>query len=121
MSYSCRLGKGTHRAMSRFRSFAYKVSKNNTRTCWVLKCDIRKFFASVDHQILFSILERHIADPDILQLLCEVVGSFCSNLPIHQLFPTGEYKCMYKGLPLGNLTSQLLKYIRQSYVFNRRS
>src|SRR3989344_7926575 len=55
-SYSCRKGKGTHRAMNRFRQFAYKVSHNRTRTCWVLKCDIRKFFASIDHQILSDIL-----------------------------------------------------------------
>lgn len=39
-SYSCRKNKGTHKAMERFRKFFYKVSKNNTRTCWVLKCDI---------------------------------------------------------------------------------
>ena len=64
-SYSCRLGKGMHKAMNQFRRFAYQVSKNHTRTCWVLKCDIRKFFASIDHQILFSILERHITDKNI--------------------------------------------------------
>src|SRR3989344_2955229 len=44
-SFSCRLRKGTHKSLDRFRSFAYKASKNNTRTCWILKCDIRKFFA----------------------------------------------------------------------------
>jgi len=46
-SYSCRLGKGTHRAMNQFRAFARKASRNHTRTVWVLKCDIRKFFASI--------------------------------------------------------------------------
>src|SRR3989344_3616997 len=111
-SYSCRIGKGTHKAMNRFKSFASQVSKNHTRTAWVLKCDIRKFFASIDHQTLFAILERYIPDQNILQLLREVVSSFCSCChaakDIHQLFPTGEYKCMHKGLPLGNLTSQLL-------------
>ena len=45
-SYSCRKGKGTHKALNRFRAFAYKVSQNNTKTCWVLKCDVKKFFAS---------------------------------------------------------------------------
>jgi len=89
-SYSCRIGKGTHRAMNRFRTFAYQLSKNHTRTAWVLKCDIRKFFASIDHGILFAVLEKYIPDQNILWLLSEVVGSFP------------------KGLPLGNLTSQLL-------------
>jgi len=55
-SYSCRLEKGTHRAIDRFRDFHRKVSKNNTKTCWILKCDIRKFFANIDHKILKEIL-----------------------------------------------------------------
>ena len=64
-SYSCRKGKGTHKAMKRFRQFAYKVSRNHTRTCWVLKCDIRKFFASIDHSILNDIVSRYIPDERI--------------------------------------------------------
>ena len=93
-SYSCRIGKGTHKAINRFRSLAYKVNENNTRTCWVLKCDIRKFFASIDHKILMEILSQYIPDQDILQLLSEVINSFYSIRP-------------GTGLPLGNLTSQL--------------
>ncbi len=50
-SYSCRNDKGTHRAINRFRALANQVSINYTRTCWVLKSDIRKFFASIDHQV----------------------------------------------------------------------
>jgi len=94
-SYSCRLGKGTHEAMNRFRAFARTVSKNNTRTCWVLKCDIRKFFASIDQTTLLSILRERIEDADILSLIENIVRSFHST-------------ALGKGLPLGNLTSQLL-------------
>jgi retron-type reverse transcriptase len=94
-SYSCRNGKGTHRALNQFKSFANKVSKNHTKTCWVLKCDIKKFFARIDQEILLHILKRHIADDDILLLLQGVIESFTSG-------QSG------KGLPLGNLTSQLL-------------
>jgi retron-type reverse transcriptase len=94
-SYSCRVGKGTHKAMNRFRSFAYKVSKNDTRTCGILKCDIRKFFASIDQYILMNILRRYIPDERTLSLIGNIVESFSST-------ETG------KGLPLGNLTSQLL-------------
>ncbi len=94
-SFSCQLGKGTHRAINRFRSFYYTVSRNNTRTCWVLKCDIRKFFASIDQQILLGIVKRHIPDSDIIWLVQNVVESFSST-------------ALGKGLPLGNLTSQLL-------------
>ena len=94
-SYSCRKGKGTHRAIQRFRTFSYKVSKNNTRTVWVLKCDIRKFFASIDQTILIEIIKKYISDEKILSLLSEIIGSFQST-----------QKGI--GLPLGNLTSQIL-------------
>ncbi len=94
-SYSCRMRKGSHRAIRRFRAFGYKVSKNRTKTAWVLKCDIRKFFASIDQQTLFHILEGYIPDPDIMGLLYEISGSFYSTK-------------FGIGLPLGNLTSQLL-------------
>ena len=94
-SYSCRKWKGTHKAMNRFHSFAYKVSQNNTRTCWVLKCDIRKFFASIDQTTLMDIVTKYILDKDIIWLIEQVVSSFNSG--------TKD-----KGLPLGNLTSQLL-------------
>ncbi len=94
-SFSCRYNKGTHKALERFKTFHYKISKNNTKTCWVLKCDIKKFFASIDHQILFKILEKYISGKDILWFLKKNVGSFHST-------EAG------KGLPLGNLTSQLL-------------
>lgn len=94
-SFSCRIGKGTHKAINRFCAFGYRVSKNNNRTCWILKCDIRKFFASIDHKILMDILIKHIYDSRLLWLLHEVIDSFSSA-------QSGV------GLPLGNLTSQLL-------------
>ncbi|PIR97981.1 MAG: hypothetical protein COT89_01885 [Candidatus Colwellbacteria bacterium CG10_big_fil_rev_8_21_14_0_10_42_22] len=93
-SYSCRVDKGTHKALNRFRNFAYKVSKNNTRACWVLKCDIRKFFANINHTTLMKILQKYIRDKDIIWLLEEVIESFS----------VGRIDV---GLPLGNLTSQL--------------
>ena len=99
-SYSCRLYKGTHKAMERFKKFAYKVSKNNTKTCFILKCDIRKFFTSIDHEVLLFILEKHIEDKDTLWLLEQIISSFSTN-------PMGKTYGV-KGLPLGNLTSQLL-------------
>lgn len=94
-SFSCRFDKGTHKAVNRFRSFAYKVSLNHTKTVWVLKCDIRKFFASVDQEILIGILGKHIFDKSILDLVSKVIKSFSSTK-------------IGVGLPLGNLTSQLL-------------
>lgn len=92
-SFSCRINKGTHKALNRFRSFAYKVSQNNTRICWILKCDIKKFFENIDHKILIAILKEYIPDKNIIWLLENIIESFSKTLG--------------KGLPLGNLTSQL--------------
>ena len=94
-SFSCRLGKGTHRAINRFRALTYKVSRNNTRTVWILKCDVKKFFANIDHEVLLKILVKHIDDQETIGLLREIVTSFYTARP-------------GVGLPLGNLTSQLL-------------
>jgi retron-type reverse transcriptase len=94
-SYSCRLGKGTHRAMNAFRRCSYQASKNDTKTLWVLKCDIRKFFASINQVMLIKILAERIQDEHIVRLVEKVVVSFSSTKK-------------GKGLPLGNLTSQLL-------------
>ena len=94
-SYSCRLGKGTHRAINQFRKYSFEASNNHTKTLWILKCDVRKFFASIDQNILMEILRKHIKDSDIIWLLERIIVSFYST-------------CPGKGLPLGNLTSQLL-------------
>jgi len=97
-SFSCRKNKGTHKSLNRFRSFAYSVSKNNTRTCWILKGDIKKFFVSIDQNILLEILKKYIPDNDTICLLREIIYSFRSV----------KYGT---GLPLGNLTSQLFANI----------
>ena len=102
-SYSCRLQKGTHKAINRFRDFFRKVSNNNTKTCWVLKCDIKKFFANIDHNILKQILSKAGFDTDILWLLSQVINSFFSPRHIYAMADICKV-----GLPLGNLTSQLL-------------
>lgn len=96
-SYSCRIGRGTHAASKRLQRFCRKASRNNTRTIYVLKLDIKKFFDSVEQQILYKLLCRHISDTRILHLLKKIIGSFSTTRG--------------KGLPLGNLTSQLFANI----------
>ncbi len=93
-SFSCRNFKGTHKAIKYFHQCFLKESNNNTRTVWVLKCDIRKFFANINQQILIEILQKDIKDDDLANLLKEIIGSFNSGI-------------VRVGLPLGNLTSQL--------------
>lgn len=93
-SYSCRLNKGTHRAIFRFEKFIRKASRNNIKTVWALKCDIKKCFASVDQEILKSILKKHIICSRTMSIVESIIDSFSSG-------------AKGKGIPLGNLTSQL--------------
>jgi len=92
-SFSCRVNKATYKATKRFKAFYLKESSNETRTCWILKCDIRKFFENIDHQIFLDILRKYISDQNIINLLKNIIYSFSS--------------AHGRGLPLGNLTSQL--------------
>lgn len=92
-SYASREGKGLHKAIDRLETFSSKSSKNHRRTGWILKCDIQKFFASIDHFRLMELLEARITDPRVIDLLAGIIDSFSINPG--------------KGIPLGNLTSQL--------------
>lgn len=97
-SFSCRVGKGVHKGVECLKSMLRKESLNNTRNCYVLKCDVKKFFDSIDHRILINILGRRIKDEKVMRLLAGIVESYASEQS--DLFD-------HKGVPIGNLTSQL--------------
>ena len=97
-SYSCRKNKGTHKGVWAFKRMAMAVSKNDTKTCWVLKCDVKKFFASMNHKTLIETLIRKINDEDFIFLLEKIITGFHSDRTIDL-----NNK---KGVPIGNLTSQ---------------
>jgi RNA-directed DNA polymerase len=86
-SYACRNGKGAHLAVSRCQEFSRKFK-------YYLKCDIKKFFESIDHQILKNLLQRMIKDSDLLWLVDMIID--------HKVPGNADGK----GLPIGNLTSQ---------------
>jgi len=75
-SFSCRIGKGTHNGVSRVAEMIRVVSQNNTRPCYALKCDVRKFFDSIDQDILISILDRKIKDEKAQALFREIISSY---------------------------------------------
>ena len=100
------------------------MSKNYTKKCFVLKCDIKKFFDSVNHLILLELIKRKIKDQNFHLLIEEIVGSFTiKTAPVIQfgLFG-GETErerereprpsaASDRGIPIGNLTSQLFANI----------
>lgn len=75
-SYSSRLGKGTHLAVINLFNRLRQVSHNYTQTVYILKCDVKKFFWSVDHQKLLAIIQTKIKDEKLLTLIREIVQSF---------------------------------------------
>lgn len=104
-SYSCRNGKGIHKGVKRLEEFARKESRNYSRNIWVLKCDISKFFDSIDHDILKSVLFKKNLDENTKWLIEKIIDSF--NLPTNSTLS----RLVGKGLPLGNVTSQLFSNI----------
>jgi len=101
-SYSCRLGKGTHRGVRQLARYLRIVSGNHSRNTYALKCDIRKFFENINHDILIGLLEKRIHDPGTRWLARQIIISF----PMSKVEP-----CSKTGLPLGNVTSQLFSNI----------
>ena len=102
-TYANRVGKGTHRALDRFQHFL-----RGSR--YVLKCDISKFFPSIDHEILIAKVARVIRCPATLWLIRVIVEgsnpqeSVVAHFVGDHLFTPLERR---RGLPIGNLTSQL--------------
>lgn len=83
-SYATRVGKGTHRAIKRAQAF-FRQNR------WVWKADIEKYFDSIHHDILLSLVARKIKDRELMNLIEKVIRNGGEN---------------GKGLPIGNLTSQ---------------
>lgn len=101
-SFSCRVDKGTHKGVAAMEKMIRQVSRNYSRKCFVLKCDIRSFFESIDHDVLLTILRKKVRDEEALWLLEDIIRShYSKRLSVFSL----------KGLPIGNLTSQLFANI----------
>lgn len=101
-SYANRLGKGTHAAIERFQYYARKYP-------YVLKCDIKKFFPSVDHAILKQEIRWKVACPDTLWLIDLIIDNSNAQEPHLVWFPGDDLltpAVRRRGLPIGNLTSQ---------------
>ncbi len=101
-SFANRTGKGTHAAIEVYERYA-------GRHKYVLRCDIFRYFPSIDHEILKAEFRRRVACEKTLWLMDRIVD--CSNaqepVRLHfigdTLFTPFERR---RGLPIGNLTSQ---------------
>ncbi len=106
-SYANRCGYGTHRALRRFTTFARSSQ-------YILQCDIKKYFPSIDHAILKTLLRRKLKCKDTLWLLDTIVDNSNPQPPVTDYFPGDDLLSpleIKKGLPIGNLTSQFFANI----------
>ncbi|NCQ11356.1 MAG: RNA-directed DNA polymerase [Bacteroidetes bacterium] len=84
-SYATRINKGTYAAIN-------QAWNNQKQFKWFLKLDVRKYFDSIDHQVLKELLKRRFKEAKLLTIFCSIIDSY-------QTKPG-------KGVPIGNLTSQ---------------
>ncbi len=100
-SLSSRLGKGTHIGVKLLHKMILKVSVNGTQPCFALKMDIKRFFDSINHQTLKTLIRKTLKDESALKIIDTIIESF----KVHK-GPLGPV-----GIPLGNATSQLFANI----------
>lgn len=103
-SFANRKLKGTHRALDRAQQFS-----RNFR--YVLPCDIKQFFPSIDHRLLWQILAKKIQCPRTQVLMTKILHSgegVLDNVYDMHYFPGDDLLATFRprGLPIGNLTSQ---------------
>ena len=84
-SFACRKGKGVHAA-------AKQVQKNIRRYSWYVKIDILNYFESIDHHLLFQMLQRKIKGREVLNITKQIIAGYNTSPE--------------KGLPIGTLPSQ---------------
>lgn len=122
-SYACRKNKGTHFSLKRLKKF---LKANQTiypnQEIFILKCDIKKFFQSISWDILLKIISQKITDPQTFNLIRQFVVSFSvlEKTPLKHSLQLSLFDFQEnipvsvvnrRGLPIGNLTSQLFANI----------
>ena len=125
-SYSCRTGKGTSYGIKRLNHFIRSCSRNYARDCYILKLDIKGYFMSIDRSLLYQKIEKTLerfqekADFDV-DLVSSIIRKIVFHDPTKYCIIKGRkedwfglpkskslfYAGKNKGLPIGNLTSQL--------------
>ena len=106
-SYANRINFGTHRALQRFTKFARS-------SCYVLQCDIKKYFPSIDLEILKRLLRRKLKCSDTLWLIDKIIDNSNEQDAIIEYFDGDDLLTPIqrrRGLPIGNLTSQFFANI----------
>ena len=118
-----RIDKGSGYAFDMFTKYINKL-KYSKKEIYILKIDIKKYFYNIDHEILMKLVRKYIRDKDALEILDIIIDSTNEeyvNKVINKLNITDREKAIKlkmikdiplyqkgKGLPIGNMTSQIL-------------
>ena len=94
-TYACIVDRGTHKAVDAIQHYM-QVYQRNVGNYWILKCDIKKYFYSINPGILFNILKKQISDKKLL------------DFTYHLIYDRREEPV---GIPIGNYTSQFFANI----------
>ncbi len=100
-SLSSRIGKGTHFGIRVLRRMIRQISANGNRPCYALKMDIKRFFDTINHEILKTLIRKKVKDVKALKMIDTIIDSYRTN----------EWPADPIGTPLGNVTSQLFANI----------
>jgi len=74
-SFANRKTKGTLAAINRFDKFKRESSKNNSKTCYVLKADIKHYFKEINTFLLIKIIKEKIKDPKTIWLIQQILNN----------------------------------------------
>ena len=97
-SYACIKGRGVQQAINKLRKYM-KIMKSKNSDYYILKCDVKKFFYNVNHELLYETISRRIKDMEFLEFSKKII--FCNEEGY--------------GIPIGNYTSQ---YFANIYLNN---
>lgn len=105
-SFACLTNKGTHKAVEKVEQYM-RIYKRNNNHFWVLKCDISKYFYTINPHILFKILQKYIADKKLIEFTKLLIFDKSDNI----------------GIPIGNYTSQFFAniYLNELDYFVKRT
>lgn len=113
-SYACRRGKGTHKAAYKLQYWLRQTDRKPERY-YYLKMDISKYFYRVDHEILLKVLAKRIKDERLLRLLAKIINCETTQFGLPMWKEPDEVevadRLADKGMPIGNLTSQMFANI----------
>lgn len=119
-SQACRIGMGIHNAAAIVQH--YLRQKPNLYVC---QLDVSKYYPSINHDKLSSLLKKHINDERLLQLLQVIIDSTDSGTEYDYLFPADSYFHTKgrRGIPIGNLTSQLFAniYLHEADMYAKQT